>query len=94
MLDLGEHHVEGGPEPADLGGRVVVLHPQRQVAGGDLAGGVLDALERAEPDADHRVAEGDEHGEHRGRNRPLDQHELAERPLEPAQRDGEKGDPR
>ena len=41
-LDLSEHLVQRASEPPDLGPRVRWLHAARQVAGGDLRGGLSD----------------------------------------------------
>ena len=61
-LDLGQHRVERGAELADLGVVVGGLHPARQVAGRDRAGGLAHRLERPQPDLHEHECEraGDE----------------------------------
>jgi hypothetical protein len=55
VLDPGQHPVEGGGEPADLGPVVACGHPLGEVAGRDRPGGALDARERPQAVAHQQV---------------------------------------
>ena len=68
LLEPVEHRVQREPEPADLRSRRGRAHPPRELAGGDLAGGDLHAVERAQPEANDEErahAQGEQHaGDH------------------------------
>lgn len=51
-LDLGEHHVQRGREPADLGVGGGDIDATGVVACGDLSGGPLDLGEGTQPEPD------------------------------------------
>ena len=79
LLDLGEHGVQGQPEPSDLGPWVLVRDPARQFARGDRAGRGSDLLERPklsanQPQRDQSEAEHNQAGDY-----SLDDAEPAER---------------
>jgi len=63
-LDAGEHPVEGGPEAAHFGRRIVRSDPAGEVAGGDLVRRGGHYLDRPEPSAHHETDPGDDdHGD-------------------------------
>ena len=65
----------------------------RELARGDLAGGDLDAVERAQPEAHDEEGREAERGEHAGDHEPLDEQQPAERLFDFAQRHRHERDP-
>ncbi len=55
LLEALEHRVEREPEASDLGLGGRRAHPSRQVPGGDLPGGHLDAAQGSQPETDDEV---------------------------------------
>ena len=81
-----EHRVQRRAEPSDLGLLVGVLDAQRQVAGGDRRGGLLDRAQRPETDAD------DPRRKHGDRRQDSERHEQLdeEQPVQRAVDSGER----
>ena len=92
-LDLPQHLVQRAAEPADLGARVRRLDPPRQVAGGDLGGGLPDSAQRSQADPDHDRAERDQRQDHTGTDEQLDHDQPVQRLLHLAQRDRDQHRP-
>ena len=92
-LEAVEHGVEREPDAADLGARVGARDAVREVAAGDPARGVADAVERQQPDAHEDPRDGGEQQQHAGDHEALDDHETVEPLLDLAQRDRDDGDP-
>ena len=92
-LEAVEHRVEREPDAADLGARVGAGDAMREVAAGDPARGVADAVERQQPDAHEDPRDGGEQQQHADDHEALDEHEAVEPLVDVAQRDRHDGDP-
>ena len=88
-LDVPEHGVEGQPEPPHLGAVVGPLHPPREIAGGDLAGGRGHLVERAQADPHDPQREEAEQHDTATVTIDLDEHEPTEGLGHVAQRQGD-----
>ena len=85
ILDVTQHRVERGAEPADLGA-AVLGDPQAQVAAGDARRRRLDVAQRAQPDA-HQPQPETDGGEQRGTgDDELDHDQLVQRAVDLVER--------
>ena len=80
------------PTPADLGALVGRLDAVGEVAAGDPARGVADAVERQQADAHDHPGDGGEHEQDADDHEPLDEQQAVERLVDLGERHGDDRD--
>ena len=88
-FDPFHHDVQRAAEPADLGPSFRRLDAPRQVAGGDIGGGVLHLGERAQSEPHQPERDSRDRGEDGGGHDRLDQEQLVQGVLRVAERERE-----
>ena len=89
LLDPTQHHVQRRAEPPHLRARIGLLHPSREIAGGDGLCRHLDLLERTEP-APHRHHRQERHRrQHHQGHGARDEQQPVERVGQLRERDGD-----
>ena len=89
LLDPTEHHVQRRAEASHLRAGIRLLHPSREIAGGDRLGRHLDLLERTEPAPDRHHRQERHRGQHHQGHGARDEQQPVERVGQLHERDGD-----